>query len=419
MMIEDFGRGAVVKLAPKPKRKAAPLLAPEMLKDERGRLIPNVANVLAILRSNPLVDRCFAYDEMMGATMLLSPLPSHLGAANDDEDMRPVRDTDVVQLQEWLQHIGLPKIGRIQIFDAVDLVGSERSFHPLRDYLGGLVWDKVERLRGLFQSYFGAERSAYTEAIGPMFATAMVARIFKPGCRCDYMVVLQGPQGARKSTACKILGGGHFSDNLPDVTCGKDVSQHLAGKWLIEIAEMSAMSKAEDAALKAFVTRTDERYRPSYGRKEIVQPRQCVFVGTTNKSAYLRDETGGRRYWPLTVGAIDTDALTRDRDQLFAEAVQLYGQGARWWPDGAFEAEHIRPQQEARFEADAWQETIVDWLDGKSKTTIGEVAKLGLGIETPKIGTADQRRISAILERLNWRRGKMDWKGRIPWLRLA
>jgi predicted P-loop ATPase len=389
--------------------------APDMLKDERGRLIANVANVLAILRSDSRVDRCFAHDEMMGATMVMLPLPSRVGAANDNENVRPLRDTDVVQLQEWLQHIGLPKIGRDQIFDAVDLVGVERSFHPVRDYLDGLVWDKVDRSRGLFSVYFGAKPSAYAAAIGPMFLTAMFARIYEPGCKADYMLVLEGPQGARKSTACSILGGQHFSDSLPDVTGGKDVSHHLAGKWLIEIAEMSAMSKAEDAALKAFITRPVERYRPSYGRKEIFQPRQCVFVGTTNKAAYLRDETGGRRYWPVAVGTIDTDALTRDRDQLFAEAVQIYRGGARWWPDGPFEAEHIRPQQAARYEADAWQETIVAWLNGKSKTTVGEIARVAIGIETPRIGTADQRRISAILEYMEWSRGKMNSKGTIPW----
>jgi len=264
----------------------------------------------------------------------------------------------------------------------------------------------------------GAEASPYTEAIGRMFLIAMAARVFEPGCKADYMVVLEGPQGARKSTACAILGGDWFSDNLPNVSNGdKDLSQHMAGKWLIEIGEMASMSKGEADALKAFVTRTTERYRPSYGRKEVIQPRQCVFIGTTNRSAYLRDETGGRRFWPVKVGRIDTDRLARDRDQLFAEAVRRHREGLPWWPDAAFERQHIAPQQDARYEEDAWEETIAGWVDGRSQVTISEVAREALKIETQRIGTIEQRRIAATLERLGWRRGPKNWRGQIPWIR--
>ncbi len=293
----------------------------------------------------------------------------------------------------------------------MDLRSKECGFHPVRDYLDGLRWDGTARLDRWLASYLGAAATPYHAGIGRMFIIAMVARIYEPGCKSDHMAVFEGPQGARKSTACSILGGEWFSDSLPDVNEGKDVAQHLVGKWLIEIAELSSMSKAESATLKAFISRPVERYRPSYGRKEVIQPRMCVFAGTTNQATYLRDETGGRRFWPVKIGRIDTDALTRDRNQLFAEAVVLYRAGERWWPTQQFEAHHIAPQQNDRFETDVWEEKIRPWLEGRSRTMVSEIARECIGMDTSRIGTADQRRVGSILTTLGWKPSK-DWKGR-------
>jgi predicted P-loop ATPase len=245
-----------------------------------------------------------------------------------------------------------------------------------------------------------------------MFLIAMVARILEPGCKADHMMVLEGDQGVGKSTACQVLAGEEwFSDSLPDVR-DKDGAQHIRGKWLVEIAELAAIGKAEAETLKSFISRQVERYRPAYGRKEVVEPRQCVFVGTTNRSVYLKDETGARRFWPIKVNKVDIVGLKNARDQLFAEALAAYRASEKWWPDPGFERTHIRPQQQARYETDPWENAISQYIADLSRVTVEDIARDALHIEVvSRIGTADQRRIAAVLVDKGWQSGR-DWKGR-------
>ena len=376
--------------------------------DNQGEPRPNLFNVMVALRADERFADLLAYDDMLRTAILMKGPPSLSRGSSEPFKPRPVQDTDVTALQEALQKCGLERIGQETLHSAVDFRAAERAFHPVRNYLNRLRWDGTQRLATWLTTYCGVAPSAYASGIGKMFLIAAVARIFQPGCKADYMLILEGAQGLRKSTVCRILGEPWFSDNLPDIrTAGKDVSQHLNGKWVIEIAEMSALDKTEAAALKAFITRDVERYRRSYGHREVAEPRQCIFIGTTNKKTYLRDETGGRRFWPVKageVGPIDTDSLIRDRDQLYAEAIHLYRQGEQWWPDETFERQHIAPQQDARYEDDAWEQAVLGYLCDKTSTTILDIAQIGLRIETPRLGTADQRRIVAILERSGWRR---------------
>jgi hypothetical protein len=376
---------------------------------ETGKPIPNLANVLIGLRA--LYPATFAFDEMLCAPVITKPLDG-----KNNFSLRTVTDIDVGIVQDRLQHLGLKRVAKDTVHQAVDMRAHECRFHPVRDYLDGLRWDGQQRVGRLLADYFGSESSLpYAEAVGRMWLASMVARVYRPGCKVDHLPILEGRQGVLKSTACRTLGGEWFSDALPDIGAGKDASQHLRGKWLIEVSEMHAMSRPEAAQLKAFITRQEERYRPSYGRKEVIEPRQCVFVGTTNRDAYLRDETGGRRFWPVKVGKINIDALSRDRDQLFAEAVFLFRGEAPWWPDAEFERTHMAPEQANRYEADCWEESVREYIGTQSKVTVGMVAKEGLYIETSRIGTADQRRITACLERLGWRRQPVAWDGKRWW----
>jgi predicted P-loop ATPase len=324
---------------------------------------------------------------------------------------RPITDTDITVIQEWLQRAGLPLVSRETVAQAVQLLAERNSFHSVKQYLEALVWDRVERLDHWLTDYLGVEKTEYAMAVGRMFLIAMVARIYEPGCQADYMPILEGPQGLQKSTACRILAGEWFSDHLPENVASKDAALHLRGKWLVEIPELHAFSRSEITALKAFITRREDIYRPPYGRNEVYRPRQNLFIGTTNKQVYLQDPTGGRRFWPLLTTEVDVEGLANQRDQLFAEALVRYRDGEKWWPDHEFEAVHMAPEQDTRFEGDAWEDRITEHLASLSRVTIFKVAIDALGFKAADIGTSDQRRIAAILENLGWRRAKRGTGG--------
>lgn len=369
-----------------------------------GATIPNLANVALGLRTDPALRGMFAFDELAATVVLLRPLVRMNGTiATAGVTPRPLTDADVLALVEWLQLAGINKLAGEIVNNAVTMVAKENAFHPIREYLAGLVWDGLPRVETWLSQYIGAADNAYTRTVGRMFLVAMIARIARPGCQADYSLILEGGQGAQKSSLCRVLAGSeYFSDQLPEIT-SKDAAAHLRGKWLIEIGELAALSKAETTALKAFMTRREEKFRPAYGRYEVTEPRQCCFIGTTNEGQYLRDSTGNRRFWPVTVGRIDLEALRRDRDQLWAEAVQLHHAGIPWWPDADFERTVIAPEQDARLDADPWESVVVDYLQRHTEpTTIAAIATTVLGVPTGKIGTVEQRRIRGILQSLKW-----------------
>jgi predicted P-loop ATPase len=351
----------------------------------------NLANTLICLRAEYSSE--LAYDLMLNRAMRRQSEP------------RAITDDDIADIQEWLQQeIGMRHVSAATVLQAMDHVARENQYHPVQDYFADLVWDFEARVAFLAERYLGCKEQPveYLRAVSRMFLLAMVARIMQPGCKADYMPVLEGPQGVLKSEFCRILGGEYFSDHLPDIS-DKDACQHLQGKWLIEIAEMHAFSRAESTSLKSFVSRQEEQYRPPYGRLPVYQPRQCLFIGTSNKDQYLRDETGGRRFWPLKCGDIDIAGLARDRDQLFAEALALRANGERWWPDPGFEERWFKPEQEARYEADDWLPLIAEYVDSKESVTSYGIASNCLEIPKERINAMTGRRIKAIMQLLGWK----------------
>ena len=379
-------------------------------KNDKGKMLPNHANAMLALRGDPDIRDVFAYDQMLRAVVMMH----EIGSIHTCH--RWVIEADVFNLQEWFQQVALIPSMKVEVVrGALNTYAHERAFHPVIDYLMALEWDGTPRLASWLTTYLGAELSQYNTNIGKMFLVSMVARVISPGCQADHMIVLEGAQGILKSSACRVLGGEWFSDHLPDITSGREVSQHLRGKWLVEVAEMHAMGRAEATLLKSFISRTIEQYRPSYGRLEVYEPRQCVFVGTTNMDTYLRDPTGGRRFWPVRTGItgrIELGLLEENRDQLFAEAVDAFGNHDPWWPDQQLERELIKPEQNARYTGDVWETLIEEYLHGKSRAAVIDIARDKLGFANKDMRQDVSLRIASILRDLGWeprRSGRQRW----------
>jgi predicted P-loop ATPase len=385
--------------------------------NDKKKPLSNFANTLTVLRSDPDLRGMLEFDEMAKTAIINYPPGNPLAT---DGYPHVVADEDVGYVREHLQTTsGLRHVSRETVGESVNLVAREASYHPVFDMLEALQWDGLPRLDTWLADCFGVEDTPYHRVIGRLFLIALVARIYQPGCKADYMLVIEGEQGKMKSLACETIAGEKwFSDSMPEDITSKDASVHLRGKWLIEVAEMHAFSKAEATHLKSFITRKTERYRPPYGRHEVDEPRQCLFIGTTNKEMYLKDETGGRRFWPFKAVSINLARLKSIRDNLLAEAVAAFKAGEQWWPDPKFEAEVIKPKQEARYDGDAWEEPIGQFLEGRTGTvSIMQIATGCLGYEdknamvaatnaTPinRLGTHDQHRIMKILDLLEWER---------------
>lgn len=216
------------------------------------------------------------------------------------------------------------------------------------------------------------------------------------------MLVLEGRQGAGKSQALAVLGGPWFSDEM--ATLGsKDAAMLARAGWIIEVAELDALGRSEATAIKSFLSRSVDRYRPPYGRLVVEQPRQCILIGTTNSQAYLKDETGGRRFWPVRVGTISLERLRNARDQLFAEAVARFRAGEPWWLIDRALVEAASHEQAARFTEDPWRATIEELVDLKADVSVDECLT-AIGFEMSRRDQSAQNRVARILIAMGFER---------------
>ena len=395
----------------KPNGAAVPHDWTSKLRVRGSNFVGDEANVVTALREAPELRDLVRYNEFRMQVELQRKPPWRDGDIGE-----PWNEHDDLDLQRWLQESKIDVRQRGVVSDCIERVARDALFHPVREYLSALWWDGVQRLRTLPRTYLQARgNEAYLSAIGERFFISAVARIFKPGCQADHVLVIDGAQGIGKTSAVRILGGKWIADGLPNLH-DKDSALHLLGVWLVELAELAAIRRTADLeSTKAFLSRTVDRYRPPYGRRTVEVPRQCVFIATTNEAQYLRDPTGNRRFWPVSCGAIDLAALTRDRDQIWAEAVVLYKRGDAWHlsPD---ESALANVEQADRIHVSELEQRVQEYVDslaanGNTETTARDVLIYGTGLNPDnerfiEIAGRLGPQVAAILNRLSWQRIK-------------
>jgi predicted P-loop ATPase len=372
------------------------------LLDREGAPLALESNAITLMRAHPDMSSLFALDEFrQRATLMRKPPWGRPG----EKFPRPVSDADLGELLAWIQRQGVHLHGRSPVRTSLASVICDRVFHPVRDYLERLVWDRQPRLDRWLNYYLGVDPiDSYTGPAGRWWMISAVARIFKPGCTAKYVLIVEGSQDLGKSTALSILGGPWFTDDIASLG-SKDSQMQVGNAWIIELAELDSTRRADISAVKAFISRQVDRFRRPYGEHIIEQPRQCVLAGTVNPAGpYLLDETGAVRFWPVTATSIDLSALRRDRDQLWAEAVSRYKAGERWWPDDGFnprDAQEIRSETAAH---DPWFDLVKEWLQRQTQSlfTAHEVLSGALDLPKERMDKIAERRIGAILRHLGY-----------------
>ena len=403
---DNLRRPACAESTPTPDQAAPPDdWKQDLVRSGNGALLSCVPNAFLILTHRPEWRNVLAFDEFAQRPVKRMPPPFARGVAGDWEGM------DDSFTSFWLAtRAGLTKISSVQAAEAAEMAARAAPFDPVREYLEGLTWDRTPRLESWLADFFGAPDTPYTQLVGRLWLIGMVRRAFEPGCKFDYMPILEGPQGKGKSTALEILAHPWFG-NTDFVMGDKDSMAVMQGKWVYEIAELDSFNKADTTRVKSFVTRQFDEFRPAYGRRILKIPRRVVLVGTTNQFEYFKDSTGNRRFWPIKVlEQIDLDGLRDHRDQLLAEAVARYRAGERTYPTRDEQERYITPEQDAREIADAWEEGVHRYLEdpgieGRPDQVSGyDVLTKGLKIDPGKITKEMSQRVGVVMRKLKWKK---------------
>lgn len=380
--------------------------ASRLARTKEGLVLPTVANAMIIFANDPIMVGLFSFNAFTSQHLLMrtAPAPDKEGFFLPGPYPRTWAAEDIVLIQSYMQRVWSPKFNRSTTEDAMMAEASLRRFHPVIDWLDSLVWDKKPRLDIWLMNTFGCENTDYHKAVAAKVLIAACRRVRKPGCKFDYMMVLEGTQGIGKSECLRLLFGEWFSDSMPPDLAGKDAAMALLGIWCLEFAEIEHLIRLEVETIKAFISRATDRYRPPYGRNFVERPRQGILIGTTNSDDYLRDASGNRRIWPIRCTKASLDWISDNRIQLWAEASDRENSGESVWLDDKKLQQKASEIQIARMAEDVWHDTISRWLLGRMDVTVPDILYVAIGVPKERQDKRQQMRVGAILRSLGWTR---------------
>lgn len=337
-----------------------------LLRSSNGSVLPGYDNASFYFQSDPAWRGVLGYNEFTGGTELLKNPPPPVKQKIGDE-IEDGFDTDATR---WLERRSLILFKRDTVRSVLDSIATENKFHPVRNYLKSLPeWDRKERISNWLFHYCGVDPGSDTKpnhfaaSVGRKFLISMVARVMRPGCKADHMLVFEGRTGIGKSSVANALcpRSEWFTDQLGDLG-SKDASMAVRGVWVVELGELDALSRPDEKTTKRFISQQFERFRLPYGRRVTKFERQCVFIGTTERSDWMKSETG-RRFWPVLATKINFDAVAKDRDLLWSEALYAFNAGERWHLAGSEEVSEATEEQSKRYTEDIWRERVMFIVD--------------------------------------------------------
>lgn len=387
-------------------------LADHLERDGKGNVYPHVANALVYLAHDPTLAGLIRYNEFDEEAQTFRPPPR----LNQGDPVapgpypRPVRQSDIVAITAYIQRAHkAPRMAIKTIDEAIHTDAERRRFHPVREWLAGLRWDGTHRLDTWLCNAFGAPDTPYTQAVGAKMLMAAVRRVRQPGCKFDEMPILEGLQGAGKSrTVRRLFGSDWFTDSMPPDLKSKDSAQAVLGIWCVEFAEIEHLVRTDTETLKAFLSRPTERFRPPYAKSFMKRGRECIFIGTTNATDYLRDTTGNRRFWPIKCEFADEGWVSEHREQLWAEAAMREASGEILWLEEDAKAEAIEAQSE-RIMEDVWSEKVREWLQQQKglferHVTVPKLLADALGLTSAQMDKKAEMRAGLILAKEGMKR---------------